>query len=1124
MKTFKSSIHLQLDLQNPNLVDYYILTPSHSQIFRGIIEGLQTENGMHSHFVIGPYGTGKSLLSVLLINWLVGRLSNENSNRLIEQAQSIDPELCQWLKTKTKVRYIPVILSGNRGNFKQAILSAIMKALREHQIEINVFSEVKTIQHVIQKWEKEFPVTYNRFCQYVSSLGYSVNDWLYAIQRYDEKLIEDFKVIYSELSAGAVFVSDFDGPMVEHLQHLLDELRDRGLGLFIVYDEFGRLLQSISNSRVLDTMQDLQEMAELANSRDNFHVVFIGHKNIRYYSLAHSEWIQAEFEKVEKRFRIYPVETDSATFLRLAQQAIATINKEDVDTAIVEEIVRNTLQYSLFPEMSPYQVEQHVIYNMYPLHPVSVFLLPLLSHVLGQNERTMFSFFESRDPYSLLHHINTDQGYYFADKLFLYFFQGESGGPIPEVALYNKLVSVTSDTNKVMHRILKLMTLWNIVNARSKQSLTTEFMAYALGIESSEMEKVLEEMVRVKVVRFNKILGQWELVEGSSLDLESLINQRIQTCAMSNKRKGEILEHVLENRYVLAQEYNDEKSMTRYARVCWIWATELLNGSIKQDCQKNADGYIYYILLDHLEQKEAVQEKLKDSTTMPLKGIFCVPNFTVRDIEQFLYRYEALEKMLQDPSLSAEDNRVRSELTHLMQETVHFIRKFSRRYQQFDEALRWWKNQDEIYVHSQAHLEHFVSELMFELYPDTPEIRNESFNRNHITHVQKRAAIDVVNRLISLPYEPNLAIEGFGPNYLIYTSVLKNHGYKVSTDGNIEFTSLSLEKLRNSLIQYLKQNPKGGLSEVVQLFSDSPYGIRKPIIPLLCVALLRDYWDQLIFYSYGMHVPHLRGEVIFEMFERAEDYEYIFIEIRPEHRSVLESVGHLFEIDKESIHLTVVAEIMVKWLRSLPKFTQVSNQMSEDAIQFKSIIRAGEIDPFRLIEQLMDLQDRLDAIKSEIETFMETNRLELTQTLLEMTGFQSFETLLEAIGKTAIDSVEMNSKLVTLSIERAKERGIDEIAEHLVGVHRSEWSDTTQSMFLKQFKHEWELLTIQTGQAENEYLLEQAAAYIGTMPPMELSKKSQLLYANIKNMLKYAGRDITEQELKYLLWKLLQEI
>jgi len=38
-----------------------------------------------------------------------------------------------------------------------------------------------------------------------------------------------------------------------------------------------------------------------------------------------------------------------------------------------------------------------------------------------------------------------------------------------------------------------------------------------------------------------------------------------------------------------------------------------------------------------------------------------------------------------------------------------------------------------------------------------------------------------------------------------------------------------------------------------------------------------------------------------------------------------------------------------------------------------------------------------------------------------------------------------------------------------------------------------------------------------------LSKKSQTIYVNVKNMLKYAGKDVSTQEIKQLLLKLFQE-
>ena len=78
--------------------------------------------------------------------------------------------------------------------------------------------------------------------------------------------------------------------------------------------------------------------------------------------------------------------------------------------------------YPLFPELNQQELEKLVIEGVYPIHPVTVFLLPQLSSAFGQNERTLFTFLESNETGGLKNHLKKTEDYYLPSDLFSYFF------------------------------------------------------------------------------------------------------------------------------------------------------------------------------------------------------------------------------------------------------------------------------------------------------------------------------------------------------------------------------------------------------------------------------------------------------------------------------------------------------------------------------------------------------------------------------------------------------------------------------------------------------------------------------------------------------------------------------
>jgi hypothetical protein len=209
------------------------------------------------------------------------------------------------------------------------------------------------------------------------------------------------------------------------------------------------------------------------------------------------------------------------------------------------------------------------------------------------------------------------------------------------------------------------------------------------------------------------------------------------------------------------------------------------------------------------------------------------------------------------------------------------------------------------------------------------------------------------------------------------------------------------------------------------------------------------------------------------------------------------------------------SEALLEWYRQLPKFTQISMQMTEDTIIIRDYIRATESDPYSNMKRLIEKIDLLEEAKAELESFMDRNERELISRVLELTNQSSIDDLIIEIIRKRDGGIVTNSKLVSLAFNDEQKSIIDGMSEQLIGVARTEWSDATQELFLSQVKYEWEMLMTQQQTA--------VSLDMGINLNTPLSKKSQTIYVNVKNMLKYAGKDVSTQEIKQLLLKLFQE-
>ncbi|MFD1136563.1 hypothetical protein [Paenibacillus urinalis] len=1106
---FKSSINIQFDLNNDEILSRYLLTPSHARALKGVISSCLRTKGMNSHILIGPYGTGKSLLSSIISKFLSKSVSSELFERLYNESSIIDPQLSNLLleSYKSQKKYIPVLINGKSGDLRKIIINSILKYLNNYDIKITIPNEISSIIKTTEMWKDKFPETFLKLEYYLGKNGIGYDKWKEEIEGYNEKLISEFYIFYPTVTAGSTWINDDYDNFIENTKKILDDLNKLGLGIVLIYDEFGRFLQSVQSENSYIHLQNLQDLAELANSSTNFQLLLINHKSIRQYISLDNKEYKVEFEKVEKRFSHYHFENDSDSYLRLAYESLRQANNQYDDTSqhiITKEKMK---QYEFLNNYSMYQIEEIILKGMYPLHPVTIALLPHLSNILGQNERTLFSFIEGEEPYGLHHHIQTDTGYYYPDKLFHFFVHDEEEllhHPIFQT--YKRIISNINSNEIDLIRIVEFITLWKLANLGQKQRIETSFIAFALGQNISNTGEFLKKLTGLKLIRFNEVIQQWELYEGSSVDIEFAIEEKRSRIVLNRNKKLEIINSLNNNKFVLPYEYNDDIGMIRFANIKFIWLEDLEEMTDDID---DADLQIYYVL---------TPSAMSQNDMVFYEGIYVIPNFTTLEVEESLHRFAIIEHLLNDSTFIVKDERLKNELLFLKNQTSSKIIKFINQYHQFNNVT-WYENNVDLNLTNQIELEKTISNRMYDKYSSTPIIRNESFNRRSITGIQRRAAIDVIDHLINTPDMLNIGISGHGPNYLIYASVLKNNGY-VFNEESIQIEG-PLQSLRNAVISELNKNSEGNLASLIDIFTKPPYGLRHSVVPVLFVALLRDKWDQLIIYSHDMHIPDLNGFLLYEMIERANEYDYKFYLLDGSDKGKLTLLAQVFDIDTiDGVSLFNVSNKLINWLRKLPRFTQQTNQLSITALDLRDLIRSSEIDPYRLIKmEPIDL-DSLLLAKQEIESFMDHRATELCKYILKLTGCKNLAELNESINqKISKTDTRINSKILNVSSDFDMSEAnlyLSKLIDRLVGVPLCDWSDATQDLFLRQFAYEWQIIN------SNE-----AAASLETtdfIKEVQLSKKSQVLYTNVKNLLKYGGKDVTTHELKYLLAKLIQEV
>lgn len=1121
---FKSSVNIKLDLGSEWIAERYIPTPTHTESLSGVIEGF-LDKGNKSHILIGSYGSGKSMIGTLIANVVSKNIEQDTFNELVNKFDKVTTKeaavghLFNQVR-KLKKRYIPVVINGNQGNFREAIISSIHKSISNYGFDFSIPSYVDEIKNKILLWEEQYHDTFVQFKDYLNTNNWTIESFIRDINEYEPETVNWFKKIYPILTAGAELSLSYNLDLTEHLTNILEKLDEKNLGIYLVYDEFGRFLQSLDKYETVEAMQDIQDIAEVADHHQsaNFNILLITHRNLNQYFLSYGEDLQNEFKRIQGRFKIYHTHSDPATFIRLASQVTSDYrDKWSQEYKFENEIIK----YDLFPELNGREKKTIVVENSFPLHPVTLYTLPRLANAVAQNERTLFTFLESNEKGGLANYFHTEKTWYLVSGLFDYFepafqeFMSDSliGNSYLKYLRVKKRVENTASAHSEL-QLLKLFTLWDIANLSSKRKLTKDFISFALNWELNKVNKIIEILENKKLLRYRLFDGNWEVFEGSSIDLNVKIKEK-NLFGINKLDSINIINKVLDTKYAYPKRYNDEKNMIRFAAIKPIYASDLSETELQSI---NKDSISDLEILYVIPEKDADIEEIRSHIVKLSKGhsriIFALPKKPLNNFDEDIVELSSVEKLLEDKYLLNEDPIVEEELLKIRENKIHRLRQHLEPISQFKGSF-WIHEGTNISVRSRIALSEQLSQVVSKYYGCTPLINNESFNRRNISKQQLNAAKEVIDAIISGESDYKFK----GPAKLIYASVVKNNNI------NSQNESTEIKLLRQKLMKEIKSE-SGNFLTLIKVFKGKDFGIREPIIPVLLTAILKNEWKYIMFYHKDGSYIDVDGDILYDrMLDKPENYTFSHQKLDNKYKSIIDVIDECFESYRteldSSYHPSVrLNRMLLRWLNSLPKIAQKTTNLSTEANIFKKLITKGEFEPDTALKELYNLKldvEMVNKIRQECEGYSQKHKNLIENTVFELTNTKSFEELFIYVQNQS-ELVKVDNKFYNVMLSTDMSSWINKLSSELVGVNREDWSDATSEVFFKTIKS---LVEINNVNLQDEYHEVKIDSKTLAIPKRELSPKGNIIYSNVKTDLELMARKLPKEEITALLYKLL---
>lgn len=950
-KGFQTSVNIAYDLNNENKIKSFIPTIASIDIIEDVLLSTSSSATSRARILIGAYGKGKSHIILMLMSLLFKKdrdLFEILLNKIKERNVNLYDYVVNYIESDKKL--LPIIISGSSASLTQSFLGALQQSLKNENL-LNLMPETnfKSVIATIELWKDSYQETYRKLEE---TIDVSIDEFIVSLKEFDVIAYEKFNEIFPRLTSGTTFNPFVNVDVVELYENVVSKLKDHGFdGIYIIYDEFSKYLESsIANTTISDIklLQDFAEKCDRSGDKQ-MHLMLISHKDISNYidkklpkekvdgwrgvsgrfkhvNLHNNfsqmyEIISAVIKKDEDFWNRYAVENE-VRFKNLMERFVSNglFDKNDLDTTYV------------------------AIMGCYPLHPISTFILPRLSEKIAQNERTLFTFLSSDNKYTLnafLQNLDSEFPILTPDYIYDYF------EPLFRKEIYtsdiHKIYSLTSTVlrrlkgNCLSSKIIKTIALIYMVEQFEKLPPIHNIIvdAYIETVPNiSEINDTLKELIEKDcIVYLKRSNGYLKIKESSGVDIFCEINKIIEKNATSISVK-KILNDASFDSYMYPTAYNDEMEITRYFDFKFIDSEEFyaVDNWERKIEDLSSDGAVYAIIPNNSSDIENIRNIISLNNYGHNRVLFVLPKIFT-DIEKIAYEYYAV-KLLKNAAI--DDELLSDEYDIIIEDLEEVISKFIGNYTRPETGgAEYFYYGKKMPFKRKAQISTKLSEICFKTYPHTPMINNETINKDIITTAALNSRNKVVTGLLEADLDINLGLSGTGQDISFMRSTLIRTGILLNEETKPELTLLPPDDKMRKLLFVIQNFFTESNSNEGKNFKDLydmlvlpqyGYGIKKGVIPIYIAVVLHSFKKYMVVKTKNNEV-NISTDLLNSINEVPENFIVYMEDWNEEKTQYIESLTELFsdyiiEREKDYNTFSYVVSAMSRWYMNLPKYTK----------------------------------------------------------------------------------------------------------------------------------------------------------------------------------------------------------
>lgn len=722
--------------------------------------------------------------------------------------------------------------------------------------------------------------------------------------------------------------------------------------VMLFVDEFGKNVEYFTDDDGSGDLFLLQEMTEASGKRGlPLYTMTFQHMAFDDYAVGASSKRRREWAKIQGRFE----EIVFSNTLAQTQLMVAKTLRND-DSRVHEWALDEA---RVLRESFGMECDEAITAKCYPLHPVTLAVLPELCSRYGQNERTLLSFMQGGGSHTVSKFIE-DTPYRGGplptvgiDMLYDYFISGAgtvhgSSSSITRLREIETIIRDVRDLGEMETKVLKAVGILNLIGHSGPLRASRNLVRHVAGDGAGA---ALRHLAAKGIVTYRDRIDEYRVWHGTDIDVSarlSLCRQRYDEADAARLLSGAVtMEPVIASRHGIRTG-----TMRIFQQVFDL-----------EEFDSSQDGAILYGNADTEPSRNG-------------KPVIAASIDSGR-IASHVLDIRAMRDLLSEPDI-AKDWVARNEINERLLAAESELRlEMSRK-----GGVKFsWSGMD--LPRSPGHA---ASTVCDEVYRSAPSMSNEIINRNKISGQASSARNILVESMVTKSSEKCLGIEGWGAERAIYEAILAEYGIHGDNGIRAPRRGTDMRRVWDAVVGRIKKaRCKVNLSELYDMCRMPPFGMKEGVIPLVIIPIILYHAGRMTVYEHGTFVNGMRPDVAERLVKNPVHFELKHVPVNRKSRTALVITAKEFDLDSNSTTLDVV-KVLVERFAYLNECARNTKKMDDSAKAVRDVIskaREPDILLAKSLPEALRFPPMSDMDHSQAEKFAKM----LAESMKEMSGW-----------------------------------------------------------------------------------------------------------------------------------------